>query len=232
MLIPIVPLRPAAARVWTPCCLSLAMAALGLLVTAHAAVGAVPPAPADLARGKALFTKICVTCHGNRAQGKRDVDSPALHTQEPWYLLARLQKFRTGLRGTDPNDVTGSKMSPIAKALPDEQSLTDLAAYISALEGPPAISEVKGDAAAGAATYKKICVPCHGVDARGKPEVKSPALVGQNDWYIVNQLTKFRHGLRGFDPKDVQGAQMRAVVSTLATDQAVKDVASYLASLK
>lgn len=206
---------------------------MGFATLLLAAVGATAQAaPADVARGKALFTKTCVACHGDQAQGKRELNSPALHTQEPWYLLAQLQKFRAGLRGTNPKDVVGATMRPIAQALPDEQSLTDLAAYVSAIEGPAAKNEVQGNVAAGAATYKKVCLACHGENGKGKPDVKSPALVGQNDWYVVNQLNKFRAGQRGYDPKDVPGAQMRAIASTLTTDQMVKDVAAYIATLK
>ena len=216
---------------------SLVLAASSLLAALEAAgpdrcESAGAAATGDAAKGKVLYAKTCVACHGDRAQGKREVNSPALHTQEPWYLLAQLQKFRAGLRGADPKDANGSIMRPMAQSLPDEQSLLDVAAYVSSIEGPPAANEVKADVAAGAATYKKVCVACHGDNGRGKPEVKSPALVGQNDWYVVMQLQKFKQGLRGANVKDLTGAQMRAIASTLPTDQAMKDVAAYIATLK
>jgi cytochrome c oxidase subunit 2 len=211
-----------------------AMSALSALValTPGPSGPAWAAAAGDPAKGKALYAKTCVACHGDQAQGKRELNSPALHAQEPWYIQAQLQKFRAGQRGADPKDTSGSLMRPMAKALPDEQSLVDLAAYISAIEGPVASNEVKGDVAAGAATYKKICASCHGENAKGKPDVKSPALVGQNDWYVVMQLQKFKLGQRGTDPKDVSGAQMRAIAATLQTDQDIKNVAAYLATVK
>lgn len=208
------------------------VAAIGALALAHALSGDACAETADIARGKALYAKACVSCHGDRAQGKRELNSPALHTQEPWYLLSQLQKFKSGLRGANPKDLAGAIMSPVARSLPDEQSMIDLAAYISAIDGPPPVNEVKGDPAAGAVTYKKLCATCHGDGGRGKPDVKSPALVGQNDWYVAAQLVKFRQGLRGADPKDVQGAQMRAMSMTLVSDKAVNDVAAYIATLK
>lgn len=210
----------------------LSILGLGAVLLFQGLGASASAAPADLARGKALFTKTCVTCHGDQAQGKRDIHSPALHTQESWYLVAQLTKFRLGLRGTNPKDITGATMRPIAQSLPDEQGLTDLAAYISAIEGPRAVNEVEGNVTAGSATFKKICASCHGDNAKGKPDIKSPALVGQSDWYLVDQLNKFKQGLRGYDAKDIQGAQMRAIASTLTTDQMVKDVAAYIASLK
>lgn len=209
-------------------CFFVAVALLRLVVVP--AWAAAPPA--DPVKGKALYTKTCVACHGDQAQGKREINSPALHTQEPWYISAQLQKFREGIRGADPKDVSGALMRPIAQALPDDQSLLDLATYISAIEGPPAKNEVKGDAAAGGIIFKKTCVACHGDNARGKPEIKSPSLVGQSDWYVVMQLAKFKQGLRGAHSKDVTGAQMRAITSTLQTEQSIKDVAAYLATLK
>ncbi|MBI5837494.1 MAG: c-type cytochrome [Candidatus Eisenbacteria bacterium] len=183
-------------------------------------------------KGKVIFTKTCVACHGEKAQGKRDLNSPALHTQEPWYLAAQLQKFRSGLRGVDPKDAGGLVMRPMALSLPDEQAVLDVAAYVSSIEGPPATPEVKGDAQAGAATFIKVCAACHGDGARGRPDLKTPALVGQNDWYVVLQLQKFKQGLRGADLKDATGAQMRAMALTLTSDVAMKDVAAYIARLK
>lgn len=190
------------------------------------------PAPTDLANGKALYAKTCVTCHGDRAQGKKEVLSPALHRQEDWYLVAQLAKFRAGHRGTDPKDVQGALMRPMALSLPSDQAVQDVAAYISSIDGPAAVAEVKGDLAAGKAAFAKVCAACHGENALGKPELKTPALVGQNDWYVVAQLQKFRAGQRGADPKDITGAQMRAIALSLTNDQAVRDVAAFIATLK
>ena len=190
------------------------------------------PTSANLANGKAIYAKICIACHGDRAQGKKEVLSPALHRQEDWYLVAQLMKFRAGHRGTDPRDLQGALMRPMAMTLPNDQAVQDVAAYVSGIEGPPAVAAVQGDATAGKTTFTKVCVACHGPNALGRPDLKTPALVGQNDWYVVAQLVKFRAGLRGVDPKDSTGVKMRAIAVALTSDQAVKDVAAFIATLK
>ena len=186
---------------------------------------------ANSVRGKELYTKICIPCHGEVAEGKRELMSPALHQQEGWYIISQLQKFREGHRGADPNDTSGALMRPMALVLPDEQAILDVTAYIKTLKGPAPKPEVKGDPKAGAGQYAIVCAACHGKNGEGNPDLKTPALAGQNDWYVVAQLEKFKKGYRGSDPKDITGLQMKGMAGTLTTDQAVRDVAAYIATL-
>ena len=46
-------------------------------------------------------------------------------------MVTQLKKFRTGMRGEHPEDVLGLQM--VAFALPDEQALLDVVAYINSL---------------------------------------------------------------------------------------------------
>ncbi len=87
----------------------------------------------DPARGRELFTP-CVTCHGDRAQGKRENDAPPLADLADWYLVAQLAKFKEGIRGTDALDTTGAQMRPMAVGLADEQAMRNVAAYIRTLD--------------------------------------------------------------------------------------------------
>jgi len=189
------------------------------------------PAAADVARGKQIYQGVCIACHGANAEGKRELQSPALHQQESWYIVAQLEKFRAGLRGASAADTAGALMRPMALALPDETALRDVTAYIKTLKAPPPKAEIKGNVSAGAAQFATICSSCHGKDARGNPDLKTPALVGQNDWYMVAQLKKLKAGLRGGDVRDITGMQMRGMAMTLATDQAIRDVVAYIASI-
>ena len=157
--------------------------------------------------------------------------SPALHQQEAWYIMAQLEKFRAGLRGAAAADTAGALMRPMALSLPDEQALRDVTAFIKTLRAPPPKAGIKGNASAGAAQFAMVCSTCHGKDARGNPDLKTPALIGQNDWYMVAQLKKFKSGLRGGDVKDITGMQMRGMAMTLATDQAIADVVAHIASM-
>jgi cytochrome c553 len=87
-----------------------------------------------------------------------------------------------------------------------------------------------GDPAAGKAHYAP-CAACHGAGAEGNPALNAPALAGQQAAYLERQLLNFRNGLRGGDPADTAGAQMRGMAAVLPGDQAVADVAAFLASL-
>jgi cytochrome c oxidase subunit 2 len=185
----------------------------------------------DHETGKALFESTCVPCHGANAEGNADLGAPALNRQEPWYLLAQLRKFRGDLRGVKDDDIGGQMMAPMAKSLADEQALLDVATYVSSHVGAPPAPTLRGDKAAGERTFRGICTPCHGVNGVGRPEIRTPALIGQADWYIASQLRKFRHGTRGYHEQDIAGMQMRGMATALPNDKAVVDVATYIASL-
>jgi cytochrome c553 len=77
-----------------------------------------------------------------------------------------------------------------------------------------------------------VCTTCHGARAEGMKEMNAPALAGQEEWYLVRQLQNFRDGIRGADSRDVYGQQMAPMAQVLADDQAIEDVAAYLAGLE
>jgi cytochrome c oxidase subunit 2 len=87
----------------------------------------------DTIRGQQLYTQTCLVCHGDDGMGNSVLNSPRLAGMSDWYMVSQLKKFRTGLRGDHPDDVFGSQMVPSAKALPDEQALFDVVAYINLL---------------------------------------------------------------------------------------------------
>jgi hypothetical protein len=45
-------------------------------------------------------------------------------------------------------------------------------------------------------------------------------------------LQNYKAGLRGNDPRDTNGAQMRAIVATLSDKQAIDDVVAYINTLR
>lgn len=75
------------------------------------------------------------------------------------------------------------------------------------------------------------CVACHGRKAEGVAATGAPAIAGQDAAYLQRQLQNFRSGLRGANPKDTYGAQMRAIALTLKDDAAVTALAKYVAGL-
>jgi len=95
----------------------------------------------------------------------------------------------------------------------------------------PNATLAEGDAKAGKDLYE-VCATCHGEDARGNADTQAPQLAGQFEWYLVRQLQNFRNGIRGTHPDDTYGAMMKPMADMLKTDQAVADVAAYIATRK
>ena len=91
-------------------------------------------------------------------------------------------------------------------------------------------AQAEGNAAKGKTLYT-TCAACHGVNAEGNPALNSPALTGLQDWYMVRQLKNFKEGIRGGNPKDTFGAQMRPMAMTLPDEQAMEDVVAYILTL-
>jgi cytochrome c oxidase subunit 2 len=65
----------------------------------------------------------------------------------------------------------------------------------------------------------------------GNKALNAPQIAGQEPWYLERQLNNFKGGIRGANPKDTYGMQMRPMALTLANDQAVSDMAAFLSSM-
>lgn len=206
------------------------MSLIARVLAAACLLGSVPAMAADAAAGKAAYA-ICAACHGAEGQGNLAMNAPRLAGQEGWYLKRQMDAFRTGLRGTAPGDIHGAQMRPMAISVSAPAALDNLIAYIATLPDAPNATTVTGDVAAGKAAYG-VCAACHGADGKGNQALGGPRLVGQDDWYLVRQLKNYRQGLRGYDPKDTYGVQMKPMAATLASDQAVTDVVAYINSLR
>jgi cytochrome c553 len=82
--------------------------------------------------GKAKYTP-CVACHGMNGEGNQALNAPPLAGGSDWYQLTSLQKFKAGVRGTNPKDTTGMLMRPMSMTLADDQAMRDVIAYIATL---------------------------------------------------------------------------------------------------
>lgn len=106
--------------------------------------------------------------------------------------------------------------------------------YLAWLAQQPTYAQLSarapGDANVGKALYQ-TCVACHGAEGEGKQELNAPKLSGQEDWYVKRQLTYFKHGVRGSDPRDTFGQQMAPMAMVLADEAAINDVAAYIQTL-
>ncbi len=201
----------------------ISVIALGFTAAASAADG-------DAEKGKALFA-VCMACHGANGEGNALLNAPVNGGQDEWYVVRQLNNFRAGVRGAHAGDIFGAQMRPMALTLPNDQAVNDVAAYIATLPDPVLEATIEGDVEAGKKSYA-VCVACHGANGEGNVSLNAPRLSKQYDWYIKRQLDNFKAGIRGTDPKDIYGAQMRPMAMILATDEQVRDVTAYIATLE
>jgi cytochrome c553 len=173
----------------------------------------------------------CTTCHGVELRGNASVDAPRLNGMEGWYVRNQMLAFKQGRRGTHPEDTNGLEMQPQAAAL-TEREIEDAVAFVAALPVRLETIEhsVTGDAARGSTLYA-TCGACHGAEGHGNKMLNAPRLAGQSDWYLVRQLEKYQAGIRGYDPADTAGTQMRASVQVLASEQDIRDVVAFINTL-
>ena len=186
-------------------------------------------AEADV-RGQVLFN-YCTQCHGADGAGNADIEVPAVAGLPTWYVEAQLHKFRSGARGTHPDDVTGMRMRPMSLTLASDDDVAAVARYVGSLApATPTHLLHDGDAARGQ-TFYQVCTACHGPDGAGNAQLFAPPLRHNGDWYLLAQLKKFRAGIRGANPADQTGILMRPMALTLPDEQAMKDVVAYILTL-
>ena len=204
-------------------------AVAGALLPALLSVACREP-PEPFIRGKERYAQ-CTPCHGQNGDGNITLEAPPIAGMSQWYLEAQLHKFRIGARGTHPDDAGGMRMRPMALTLPTDDDVKAVAQYVSQMpvvqHGP---SGILGSVERGRGLFV-TCTACHGPDAAGNVALSAPPIAGHDDWYIFNQLQKFKTGIRGAHPKDATGASMRAIALTLPDEQAMRDVAAYIATL-
>ena len=171
----------------------------------------------------------CTVCHGVQMMGNSIIKAPRLSGMERWYVENQLRAFKKGWRGKHEKNVVGMEMQPMAAALTEEQ-IKEVSAFVAATRSDHPPETINGDADRGKAHYS-TCAACHGVRGEGNIALGSPALTGQNDWYLVRQLKYFRDGTRGGQPGDTYGMQMRASAGLLSDDEAILDVVKYISTL-
>jgi len=173
----------------------------------------------------------CLLCHGASANGNYGIRAPKLSGMEPWYLARQLENFALGARGTTAGDDAGHEMWPVALRLRKEGLLADAVKFISSLDSHRPVPTLSGDVDNGRRLYA-ACAACHGAAGEGNAAQQSPALAARSDWYLVSQLSNYKSGLRGTDPRDTYGAQMRSIAATLPDEKAINDVVAYINTLK
>lgn len=195
---------------------------LRLLATLLLCVGAAQAAPPDFNQ--------CLLCHGVEGKGNPGIAAPRIAGMEPWYIKAQFEAFKAGWRGTHVDDMAGNEMRPVAAWFVDNADLDKMLAFVATLRVEKTPTTVQGDAARGRTLYAP-CSACHGAKGEGSEALHAPAVAARTDWYLVTQLRHYKAGVRGAQPGDVHGAQMRAMVAVLPDDRAIEDVVAYINTL-
>lgn len=179
--------------------------------------------PEETEVAKAAFQS-CLVCHSAQEMQR----GPIIDGMPAWYSKRQLIKFRDGIRGEKPDNRSEFLMASAKDRIGDDRQIDLLARYIESLPLKERHPVTRGDAKRGETLYIR-CVACHGSQGQGNPQLKSPPLDIQEDWYMLDQLRKFAKGHRGYHANDIEGQQMAAALIGLE-DQDFKDLIAYMQS--
>lgn len=160
---------------------------------------------------KATF--FCANCHGEDGLSKTP-DVPNLAGQNPAYLLEQVRKFATGER-KDPF------MQGLIKVLKDEERVQVALYYANAPVVPS-----RADAAQvsrGKELFAKLCVRCHGEQARGNELY--PRLAGQKLPYLQSSIIRYR------DKTGIRNNQLMSIATAPLKNDDITAIANYLTQL-
>jgi cytochrome c553 len=160
---------------------------------------------------KAAF--FCVNCHGDDGVSKIP-EVPNLGGQNPAYLLEQIRKFGAGER-------KDQFMEGLIKVLKDEERV-QIALMYGSIPVKPSKSD-PAEAARGKALFSKLCVRCHGEQARGDATIAR--LAGQQVPYLVSSLTRYR------DNTGVRNNQLMSIATAGLKNDEIKALASYITQL-
>ncbi len=158
-------------------------------------------------------TFFCANCHGEDGVSKTP-EVPNLAGQNPAYLLEQIRKFGSGER-------KDAFMQGLIKVLKDEERI-QAAAYYASMPVPPS----KADATLvpkGKELFTKLCVRCHGDQARGNETY--PRLAGQKLPYLQTTITRYR------DQTGIRNNQLMAIATSTLKNDDITALAHYLTQL-
>jgi cytochrome c553 len=158
-------------------------------------------------------SSFCANCHGDEGVSK-SAEIPNLAGQNPAFLLEQIRKFGSGER-KDPF------MQGLIKLLKDEDRLYITLFYANA-SVPPSRSD-PALAAKGKELFNKLCVRCHGEQARGNAEI--PRIAGQKLTYLQTTVTRYRDGT------GVRNNQLMAIATAPLKNDDITAIANYLTQL-
>lgn len=205
---------------------SLVLTLMAALIAGPAlAEEAAGPAKPDLAKGQAISSQVCASCHAN--DGSRGAPTyPILQGQHPDYIVKQLQDFKEGKRQGGQSAI----MKGFASALSPED-MRNVAAFYATKQAKGGFAKNKDLVSLGEKIYRggiaerhvPACAGCHSPSGAGIP-AQFPRLGGQHADYTSAQLTNFRAHQRS------NGPMMVSIASQL-NDTEIQALADYIAGL-
>lgn len=152
----------------------------------------------------------CFVCHGDKGKSD-DPQWPSLAGQQSVYLVNQLNAFKSGARANPVMQAQAGKLSA--------EDINNYGAYFAVQQpakagGDPVLAK-QGKAKA------TVCLGCHGKSGEGNGEF--PRLGGQHPEYLVEQLTRYKNGIR-------KNTAMQAIAGNLS-DEEIKALAAFFGSL-
>jgi cytochrome c oxidase cbb3-type subunit 3 len=148
--------------------------------------------------GHQLFGDNCAACHGR--DGKGNSNYPDL-TDDDWIWGGGPEKIQetmtVGVNSLHPKS-RASQMPAFGRdEMLERQQVLDVATYVKSLSDPAAsTAENIGSVDKGREVFQTTCVPCHGKDAKGNPEVGAPNLTDSH-WIYGGDLETIIETIHG-----------------------------------
>ncbi|MEM1293822.1 MAG: c-type cytochrome [Verrucomicrobiota bacterium] len=171
----------------------------------------------------------CASCHGQEGQGYDEGRGPAIAGLPDHYIMQQIRKYRDGFRGgTVPMDSDSVYFMHREAVELSDDLFRDLAGYVASLPPRRSVHSVSGDVERGGILYASLCSECHGSDAEGNAAKESPPLHGFQDWYIIEQVSRFRLGERKADPQNQDSVAMHAMAKRLWRPRDIRNIAAFI----
>jgi cbb3-type cytochrome c oxidase subunit III len=160
---------------------------------------------------KATF--FCANCHGEDGISKIP-EVPNLAGQNPAYLLEQIRKFGAGER-------KDAFMQGLIKVLKEEERV-QVATYFASMSVRPSAAD-SAQVPKGKDLFTKLCVRCHGEQARGNEAIAR--LAGQKVTYLQTTIARYR------DKTGVRNNQLMSIATATLKNEDIVAIANYLTQL-
>jgi len=172
-----------------------------------------PAALKTAIEGGRKASSFCVNCHGAEGVSKTP-EVPNLGGQNPAYLVEQIRKFGSGER-------VNPFMQGVIKVLKDEDRM-NIALFYGSLKVPPGSAD-GSQVGRGKELFTKLCVRCHGEQARGDATIAR--LAGQQTAYLQTSIMRYR------DNTGMRNNPLMSIATATLKNEDIKAIANYLTQL-